>query len=126
MEHRIYFVFGDFFSCTGVGALTGLIVCNLIGSDWNMVSGMLLGMAAGMMIGMLSMLIFIPFFGAMEVMLPVMLAGMASGMCVGMISGMQGTGPGLASAIGAFAGVGAILFTYVFNARVRRGNLNGQ
>ncbi|MBF0368401.1 MAG: hypothetical protein HQL52_02990 [Magnetococcales bacterium] len=119
MEHRAYFIVGDFFSCIVTGGMTGWLVTGWVGSGWSMFGGMLLGMGVGMGLAFLLSPIFMTFFGAMEVMVPGMLSGMLGGMVVGM--GVPGDSlTALDGWIqGGVAGGVVVMATYAMNWQVK-------
>jgi hypothetical protein len=119
MEQRTYFIVGDFFSSTMMGAFVGLGVAGIVGEGWSMRMGMLVGMIVGMGMSLPALLVFCPLFGGLEIILPIMLTGMVAGMGIGMVAAMQGVYLSTAAGIGALIGTGVILGTYMLNARLQ-------
>lgn len=119
MDHRLYFVVGDFLANLAVGMAAGLIAWTLVGPGWNM----WLAMAAMMVLGMAVGLVF--FFpvglklGAMEVMIPLMYSGMWAGMMVGMAEAMMGLPLAHALALGGACGIAEIVFIWIANTALR-------
>ena len=85
MERRLYFLFGDIVSNTGVGALVGLVVVLCVRKGWPALLAMVSGMLLGDVVALPAIVVLSILFGAMEVMLPVMLTAMVTGMMVAML-----------------------------------------
>ena len=119
MDHRIYFVLGDFLANLAIGAIVGLICWAIVTPAWNM----WLAMFAMMPVGTIAGLIF--FFpvgmklGAMEVMVPMMFSGELSGMVVGMAAAMAALTAGQAALLGAVSGMAGIFFVWAANTLLR-------
>ena len=120
MERRLYFLFGDVVSNTGVGALVGFVVVMSVREGWPPLLAMVSGMLLGDVVALPAMVLLSILFGAMEVMLPVMLTGMVTGMLVAMLMAMRGLSAGAAVAIGMLVGLLTLGATYIVNARVQR------
>ena len=120
MERRLYFLFGDIVSNTGVGALVGFVVVMSVREGWPPLLAMVSGMLLGDVVALPAMVLLSILFGAMEVMLPVMLTGMVTGMLVAMLMAMRGLSAGAAVAIGMLVGLLTLGATYIVNARVQR------
>jgi hypothetical protein len=119
LDHRLFFVVGDFLANLTVGALVGLIAWALVGPGWNMWVAMFAMMALGMVVGLVC---FFPVglkLGAMEVMIPLMYSGMWAGMFVGMAEAMMPMPLLHALALGAACGIADILFIWVANGILR-------
>ena len=120
MERRLYFLFGDIVSNTGVGALVGLVVVLSVREGWPPLLAMVSGMLLGDVVALPAIVLLSILFGAMEVMVPVMLTGMVTGMLVAMLMAMRGLSAGAAVAIGMLVGLLTLGATYIVNARVQR------
>ena len=121
MEVRPYFLLGDLFVNTAVGALVGVASAAIFGPAWNMWVGMFAGMALGMLIALvLSLAVFAVLFGAMEVMVPAMLTGMVVGMVVGMEGPMIEVSLLDGARWGALLGLVCLAITYAMNAVITR------
>ena len=119
MDHRLYFVVGDFIANLLVGALVGLLSWLIVGPGWNMWIGMLAMMPTGMVVGLAC---FFPAgikLGAMEAMVPMMYSGMMSGMFAGMLPPMMPTSAALATAVGAACGAVTIILIWIVNSLLR-------
>ena len=112
MERRLYFVFGDILSNTGVGALVGFVVVVSVREGWSPLLAMVSGMFLGDVVSLPAIVVLSILFGAMEVMLPVMLTGMLAGMLVGMGAAMNMLPGDVAVGIGAVIGLVVLLTTY--------------
>jgi hypothetical protein len=119
LDHRLFFVVGDFLANLAIGAIVGLLAWLIVGPSWNMWIAMFAMMALGMVAGLI---FFFPVgmkLGAMEVMIPVMYSGMWAGMFVGMAEAMMPLPLLHAVAIGAACGVAEIVFVWVANSILR-------
>jgi len=116
MEHRIYFLAGDFLSNAVTGAAAAWLAAAIVDPAWSMPAGMFAGMLAGMGAGLLLMPVLVGLFGAMEVMLPVMLTAMLSGMVFGMAGAMQVPAVKVLLFGGGSIGILALLLTYAVDA----------
>jgi hypothetical protein len=119
LDHRLFFVVGDFLANLAIGAIVGLLAWLIVGPGWNMWIAMFAMMALGMVCGLI---FFFPVgmkLGAMEVMIPVMYSGMWAGMFVGMAEAMMPLPALHAVAIGAACGVAEIVFVWVANSILR-------
>jgi len=121
METRPYFLLGDLFVNSAVGALVGLTCAALLDPSWNMWLGMFVGMAMGMAMALvLSLAVFALLFGAMEVMVPAMLTGMIAGMVVGMAAPMTPVSLSEGARWGALLGLVCLAVTYAANTVLRK------
>ncbi len=119
MDHRLFFVVGDFLANLAVGVIVAAIAWWLVPFGANMWFAMFAMMALGMVVGLI---FFFPVgmkLGAMEVMIPVMYSGMWSGMMVGMVAAMTPLHLGHALALGAACGVAEITFIWIVNTLLR-------
>ena len=125
METRPYFLLGDLFVNTTVGALVGVSSAAIFGEAWNMWLGMFSGMVLGMLIALvLSLAVFAVLFGAMEVMVPAMLTGMVVGMVIGMYGPMTEVSLVDGARWGAMLGLACLVTTYAANALLTRQTRN--
>ena len=120
MERRLYFLFGDIVSNTGVGALVGFVVVMSVREGWPPLLAMVSGMLLGDVVALPAMVLLSILFGAMEVMLPVMLTGMVTGMLVAMLMAARGLSIGAGVAVGVLVGLVALGATYILDAWVQR------
>lgn len=119
LDHRLYYVVGDFLVSLLIGVVAGLAAWAIVGPGWNMWAAMALMMPLGMVIGML---IYFPLgsrLGAMEAMIPSMYTGMWAGMVVGMMSAMMPFSMRHAAEMGAACGVAEIIFIWLANSILR-------
>jgi hypothetical protein len=119
LDHRLFYVVGDFLANLAVGTVMGLIAWAIVGPGWNMWVAMFAMMALGMVVGLVSFFPLAIKLGAMEAMLPAMYTGMWSGMMVGMIGSMMVLPMYHAAELGAACGVAEILFIWVANTMLR-------
>lgn len=120
METRPYFVLGDFGANIVAGSVVGLATAAMFGPNWNMMLAMIVAMGLGMVMSMPIALAAGALFGAMELMIPVMTTGMVAGMVVSMAAAMGEIGFAWAARIGAFAGAGVVVVTYVANYVIKK------
>ena len=119
MDHRLFFVLGDFLANLAVGAIVGLICWAIVSPSWNMWIAMFAMMPVGTVVGLI---LFFPIgikLGAMEVMVPLMFSGELSGMVVGMGGAMAVLTPGQAAILGAASGAAGIFFVWAANTLLR-------
>ena len=119
MDHRLFFVLGDFLANLAVGAIVGLICWAIVSPSWNMWIAMFAMMPVGTVVGLI---LFFPIgikLGAMEVMVPLMFSGELSGMVVGMGAAMAVLTPGEAALLGAASGMAGIFFVWAANTLLR-------
>jgi hypothetical protein len=119
LDHRLYFVVGDFVANIVIGAIVGLICWAIVSPSWNMWIAMFAMMPVGTVVGLL---LFFPVgmkFGAMEVMVPLMFSGELTGMVVGMAAAMMKMSAGNAALWGAATGVAAIVLIWIVNSILR-------
>ncbi len=119
LDHRLFFVVGDFLASIAIGAIVGLMSWALVGPSWNMWIAMFVMMALGMIAGLI---FFFPVgikLGAMEAMVPIMFSGEISGMVVGMICAMTVLSPANAVLLGAASGMTGIVFIWIANSVLR-------
>jgi hypothetical protein len=119
LDHRLYFVVGDFVANLAIGAIVGLIAWAIVSPSWNMWIAMIAMMPVGTVAGLI---LFFPVgmkLGAMEVMVPMMFSGELSGMVVGMAAAMAVIGPGEAALLGAVTGMAGIFFVWAANTLLR-------
>lgn len=119
MDHRLYFVVGDFLANIAIGAIVGLICWAIVSPSWNMWIAMFAMMPVGTIAGLI---LFFPVgmkLGAMEVMVPMMFSGELSGMVVGMAAAMAVMSPGEAALLGAVTGAAGIFFVWAANTLLR-------
>jgi len=120
VERRLYFVFGDILSNTGVGALVGFVVVVSVREGWSPLLAMVSGMFLGDVVSLPAIVVLSILFGAMEVMLPVMLTGMVTGMLVAMLMATRGLSIGAGIAVGMLVGLVTLGATYIVDAWVQR------
>lgn len=119
MDHRLFYVMGDFLANLVIGVIAGLVAWAIVGPHWNMWAAMFTMMALGMVIGLV---IFFPVgiqLGAMEAMIPAMYTGMWAGMVVGMMSAMIPLPMWHAAQMGAACGIAEIIFIWIANTILR-------
>lgn len=119
MDHRLYFVAGDFLANLAVGAIVGLIAWAIVSPSWNMWIAMFAMMPVGTVVGLL---LFFPIgmkLGAMEVMVPLMFSGELTGMVVGMAAAMAAMTASEAALLGAVTGAAGIFFIWAANTLLR-------
>lgn len=119
MDHRLYYVIGDFLVSLVIGMVAGLAAWAIVGQGWNMWAAMAAMMPLGMIIGMV---IYFPIgsrLGAMEAMLPSMYTGMWAGMVVGMMEAMMPLTMRHALEMGAACGIAEIIFIWIANTILR-------
>ena len=126
MDHRFFYVAGDFLASLLIGTLAGLAAWALVSPDWNMWVAMAAMMPLGMVIGMALYLPLAARLGAMEVMIPAMYAGMWGAMVVGMMSAMTYLPWQHAAQMGAACGIGEITFVWVANVVLRGRTRDGK
>lgn len=119
MDHRLFYVVGDFLANLAIGIIMGLIARAIVGPSWNMWAAMCAMMALGMVVGLV---LFFPVgikLGAMEAMIPAMYTGMWAGMVVGMMSAMMDLPWRHAAEMGAACGIAEIIFIWIANTILR-------
>ena len=119
LDHRLYYVVGDFLVSLLIGVVAGLAAWALVSPVWNMWAAMAAMMPLGMVIGMV---IYFPLgsrLGAMEAMIPSMYTGMWAGMVVGMMSAMMPLPLRHAAEMGAACGIAEIIFIWIANSILR-------
>lgn len=119
MDHRWYYVVGDFLANLVIGVIAGLVSWAIVGPGWNMWAAMAAMMPLGMVVGLV---LYFPIgsrLGAMEAMIPAMYTGMWAGMVVGMISAMMPIPLHHAISLGAACGVAEIVFIWIANSLLR-------
>ena len=119
MDHRLYYVIGDFLASLVTGVIAGLVSWLIVSTAWNMWLAMFAMMIVGMIVGMV---LFLPFsikLGAMEAMVPLMFNGMIAGMAVGMSAAMMPMPWIEAAQVGGVAAIGGLFFVWVANAALR-------
>ena len=119
MDHRLFYVVGDFLANLAIGVISGLVAWAIVGPSWNMWGAMFAMMALGMVVGLV---LYFPVgikLGAMEAMIPAMYTGMWAGMVVGMMSSMMEMPVRHAMEMGAACGVAEIIFIWIVNSILR-------
>jgi hypothetical protein len=119
LDHRLFFVVGDFLANLLVGAVVGLICWAIVSPSWNMWIAMFAMMPVGTVVGLI---MFFPIgikLGAMEVMVPRMVSGELSGMVVGMAGAMAVLTPAQGALLGAASGMAGIFFVWAANTLLR-------
>lgn len=119
METRPYFLFGDIFCNTLLGATIGALATISVSDRWSMLIAMVLGMAAGMLLASVFGAVCGILFGAFELMVPLMLTGMIAGMAIPMRAVMGPLDAATAAGFGAATGLLVLAGTYVLNATLR-------
>lgn len=119
MDHRLFYVVGDFLANLLLGVIVGVISWAIVGPGWNMIVAMFAMMALGMLLGLVFFFPAAIKLGAMEAMVPLMFTGMLSGMVVGMAGAMMPVPLADALAMGAASGVAGIGFIWVANSMLR-------
>ncbi len=119
MERRLYFIIGDLLNCALAGGAGGWLTWLVVTDGWPILAAIAVGMVVGMVAGMTVGFLFMPFFGAMEVILPAVLAGQMGGMVGGLMTAGEGAGLELAFLSGLPAGLLALIFVYLLQARFR-------
>jgi hypothetical protein len=119
LDHRLFFVAGDFIANIAIGAIVGVICWAIVSPSWNMWLAMFAMMPVGTIAGLI---LFFPVgikLGAMEVMVPMMFSGELSGMVVGMGASMAVLTAGQAALLGAASGMAGIFFVWAANTILR-------
>jgi len=119
MDHRLFYVVGDFLANLAIGMIAGLVAWSIVNPGWNMWAAMVAMMALGMIVGII---LYFPVgmkLGAMEAMIPAMYTGMWGGMVVGMMASMMPLTMRHALSMGAACGVAEIVFIWVANTILR-------
>jgi hypothetical protein len=119
LDHRLFFVVGDFLANIVLGAIVGLICWAIVSPSWNMWIAMFAMMPVGTIVGLL---LFFPIgikLGAMEVMVPLMFSGELTGMVVGMGSAMYVLSLRDAVLLGAATGFVGIVVVWIVNSLLR-------
>jgi hypothetical protein len=119
LDHRLFFVAGDFLANIAIGAIVGLICWAIVSPSWNMWIAMFAMMPVGTIAGLL---FFFPVgikLGAMEVMVPLMFSGELSGMVVGMACAMATLSVSSAVLLGAVTGMAGIFLVWSANTILR-------
>jgi hypothetical protein len=119
VDHRLFFVVGDFVANIAIGAIVGLICWAIVSPHWNMWVAMFAMMPVGTIVGLI---FFFPVgikLGAMEVMVPLMFSGELSGMVVGMACAMAVLPAGSAALLGAVTGMAGIFLVWSVNTILR-------
>jgi len=119
MDHRLFYVVGDFLANLATGLIVGLISWVIVGPAWNMLVAMVVMMSLGMLVGLIAFFPAAIKLGAMEAMVPLMFTGMLSGMVVGMTSAMMPLPLTNALIMGAASGAAGITFIWVANSKLR-------
>lgn len=119
MDHRLFYVVGDFLANLGIGMIAGLVSWAIVDPGWNMWAAMFAMMALGMVLGMIIAFPLSMKLGAMEAMIPAMYTGMWAGMVVGMIAAMMPLPLHHAIELGAACGVAEIIFIWIANSLLR-------
>jgi hypothetical protein len=119
LDHRLFYVVGDFLANLLLGVIVGVISWAIVGPGWNMIVAMFAMMALGMLLGLVFFFPAAIKLGAMEAMVPLMFTGMLSGMVVGMAGAMMPVPLADALAMGAASGVAGIGFIWVANSMLR-------
>ncbi len=119
LDHRLFYVVGDFLANLAIGLIAGLISSAIVSPAWNMWVAMFAMMALGMVLGLVFFFPAAIKLGAMEAMVPLMFSGMLSGMVVGMAAAMMPLPVGNALALGAASGVAGIGFIWAANSMLR-------
>ena len=119
MDHRLFYVVGDFLANLAIGVIAGLVSWAIVDPGWNMWIAMFAMMALGMVLGLFFFFPVAIKLGAMETMVPLMFSGMLSGMVVGMASAMMPLPLENALALGAASGVAGIGFVWAANSMLR-------
>ena len=119
MEKRLYFLFGDHFSCIISGAFVGIFSAWFFDPSWGMFSSMIVGMALGMLVGFaFPGAICLHYFGLFEIMVPLMITTMLTGMTISMIASMYPIGYFPAAFAGALIGIFSLRLTYRWNDEI--------
>lgn len=119
MDHRLFYVVGDFIANLVIGVVAGSVAWLIVSPAWNMWAAMFAMMGIGMVLGLiLSVPIGIK-LGAMEAMMPAMYTGMWAGMVVGMMSAMMPMSLHHAIEMGAACGIAEIIFIWLVNTMLR-------
>ncbi len=119
MDHRLFYVVGDFLAQLAIGMVAGLVAWAIVSPAWNMWAAMAAMMALGMVVGLV---LYFPVgikLGAMEAMIPAMYSGMWGGMVVGMMSAMMPMPLHHALEMGAACGIAEIIFIWIANSLLR-------
>ncbi|MCB2058977.1 MAG: hypothetical protein KDE21_00575 [Novosphingobium sp.] len=119
MDHRLFYVIGDFVANLVLGVIVGLISWAIVGPGWNMIVAMFVMMAVGMLAGLIGFFPAAIKLGAMEAMVPLMFTGMLSGMVVGMMAAMMPLPLANAVVLGAASGFVGIGFIWIANSMLR-------
>lgn len=119
MDHRLFYVIGDFLANLALGVIVGVISWAIVGPGWHMIVAMFAMMALGMLLGLIFFFPAAIKLGAMEAMVPLMFTGMLSGMVVGMAAAMTPIPLADALAMGAASGAAGIGFIWVANSMLR-------
>lgn len=119
MDHRLFYVVGDFIANVLLGLVVGAISWAIVGPGWNMIVAMFVMMAVGMLAGLVFFFPAAIKLGAMEAMVPLMFTGMLSGMVVGMAAAMMPMPLQTGLLLGTLSGVAGILFIWIANSALR-------
>lgn len=119
MDHRLFYVVGDFLANVMLGVIVGIASWAIVGPGWPMIVAMFAMMALGMVAGLIFFFPAAIKLGAMEAMVPLMFSGMLSGMAVGMAGSMMPLPLTNAVVMGAAAGVAGIGFIWIANSMLR-------
>ena len=119
MDHRLFYVVGDFLASLVIGMIAGTVAWAIVGPGWNMWAAMFAMMALGMVVGLVCYFPVAIKLGAMEAMIPAMYSGMWGGMVVGMMAAMMPLPLHHAMEMGAACGIAEILFLWLANAILR-------
>lgn len=119
MDHRLFYVVGDFLANVALGVIVGIISWAIVWPGWNMIVAMFVMMAVGMVAGLIFFFPAAIKLGAMEAMVPLMFTGMLSGMVVGMAEAMMPLTAMQAAVLGAASGVVGIGFIWIANNLLR-------
>ncbi len=119
MDHRLFYVIGDFLANLVIGTVAGVVAWAIVSPGWNMWLAMVAMMAVGMMVGLVLYFPIARFLGAQEAMLPAMYSGMWGGMVLGMMCAMMPVSLGHAAQMGAACGIAEIVFIWIANTILR-------
>ena len=119
MDHRLFYVVGDFLANLVLGMIVGVISWAIVGQGWNMIVAMFAMMLVGMVAGLIFFFPAAVKLGAMEAMVPLMFTGMLSGMVVGMAEAMMPLSATQALTFGAASGIVGIGFIWIANGMLR-------
>jgi hypothetical protein len=119
LDHRPFYVIGDFVANVVIGTIVGLVCWAIVSPSWNMWLAMFAMMPVGTVVGFF---LFFPFaikLGAMEVMVPLMFTGELTGMVVGMGGAMYELSMRDGLLLGAATGAAGIVIIWIVNSMLR-------